>query len=228
MQSTTVMLPRDAPAVAAVAPRPRRTVRRPLALPDRLPLESIDKSSRALARKRRHPDDLTVNQDYLTFLEHSSGTRKTESSYAETYHDFLSWCKIRRLPHRSLTSLDLAALTWMHDSFGQGGTPAEVSTYPARVHSLLAEGQSRGAPELPRSRMGLRGFQRLAPARSRLPLPWPVACLMIEWLIKMKRVQSAMATALTFACYTRPSETLRIRVQDTVPPPLAGAVNLRH
>ena len=51
---------------------------------------------------------------------------------------------------------------------------------------------------------------------------------MIEWLVKMKRVQSALATALTFACYTRPSETLRIRVQDTVPPPLAGAMNLRQ
>eukprot|EP00972_Heterocapsa_arctica_P065779 9710095-Heterocapsa_arctica.AAC.1 len=69
----------------------------------------------------------------------------------------------------------------MHDSFEKGGMPAEASTLLASI-AFCRKDLTRGAPELQRARMALRAFQRLAPAHSRLPVPWPVVCLMIEWM----------------------------------------------
>ena len=59
---------------------------------------------------------------------------------------------------------------------------------------------------------------RLAPARSRLPMRWPVGCLLIQHMIKHGLCQAALATAVGLALYLRPSEILSLTREQLVPP----------
>eukprot|EP00972_Heterocapsa_arctica_P035391 5207384-Heterocapsa_arctica.AAC.1 len=60
--------------------------------------------------------------------------------------------------------------------------PADASTLRASI-AFWQKDLTRGAPKLQRARMALRGFKRLIPAHSRLPVLWPVVFVMIEWMV---------------------------------------------
>ncbi|OLQ05790.1 hypothetical protein AK812_SmicGene10971 [Symbiodinium microadriaticum] len=72
--------------------------------------------------------------------------------------------------------------------------------------------------KLPRVKQSLTGWRRLAPAKSRLPVPYEVVALMATKAFKCKLNQIGLYLLLAFALYLRPSEGLRLRVQDMVRP----------
>ena len=75
-----------------------------------------------------------------------------------------------------------------------------------------------GLQGLPRIRQSLNGWQKLAPAKSRLPIPFEVVALISTWAIKSGHIQIALLILLSFMLYLRPSEGLKLRCQDVVRP----------
>ena len=151
----------------------------------------------------------------------------TEANYRSKLDNLLTWCRERCLSHHTLAQLEHALLRWMHELFYDGDYSHEGSTLLAAL-VYLRDDLSKGAPELPRARAALKGWQKVAPARSRLPPPWCVACLMINDMARRGHHACASATALTFLAYLRPSELLRIRVGHVTRPPRHGSSNLQH
>lgn len=72
---------------------------------------------------------------------------------------------------------------------------------------------------LPRARAALKGFRRLAPAGSRLPWPFPVLAMLVNEMARMGDGDAAVDTALAYGLLFRPSELLRVRSVELVPPP---------
>ena len=71
---------------------------------------------------------------------------------------------------------------------------------------------------LPNTKQSLQGWRKLDPPKSRLPLPWPVVCLMVKEAFKQRQTQLGLMMLLAFNAYLRPGEIEKLRVQDLVPP----------
>eukprot|EP00971_Amphidinium_carterae_P253575 5034466-Amphidinium_carterae.1 len=69
-----------------------------------------------------------------------------------------------------------------------------------------------------RSRQAARGWLKLSPNQSRLPMPWPAVAGIIHQLKVKGHHEASLATAVCFVLMLRPSECLRIQVQDVVQP----------
>ena len=71
---------------------------------------------------------------------------------------------------------------------------------------------------LPRAARALKGWRLLAPPKQRLPLPRQAVMAICGWLMARRQAQMAVAVALAFCCYLRPSELMALRGSHLVPP----------
>ena len=81
---------------------------------------------------------------------------------------------------------------------------------------------------LPESQQSLRGWRKLDPPKSPLPLPWEAVCLMSKFMVGHNMVQEAMMMLLSFVGYLRPGELTEIRVQGFIPPVTTCRGSLKH
>ena len=183
--------------------------------------EAERKADRATTRRKRFADEVNVDIVGHSFLERRTVRADTEKDYRARYDKFVKWAEKSRLEIDPVSVLDGTLLLWAHENFFEGETADEGSKLVAAIMYCKYK-SSKNVKLLPRIRAALAGWRRLAPARSRLPLPWPVAAMIVDYLIPKLR-SMAVATALAFAAYLRPSELLRLRRCDVVPPLLGGA-----
>ncbi|CAK0816128.1 unnamed protein product [Prorocentrum cordatum] len=150
------------------------------------------------------------------FLELQSVSPKAAQDYQTYVTAFYQWGQERHLRSdiatslRSAPAIDLALATYMHEKVFAG----ELSYVP----TMLIAGFRylwtcpNGAPlELPRSFRALTGWNRMVPAQSRLPYPWVALCPCVQHVIAAGQVMEALTSIITFMCYLRPSECLRLQ-----------------
>jgi hypothetical protein len=99
------------------------------------------------------------------------------------------------------------------------GDPSAEGSKDLAAMGYVSPLLTRGAPELTRAHDACRGWRKLAPQKTRLPLPLGLTCALINQMMKANQAVQAEALAVTFAFYLRPSVTLGLRVEDVVPPP---------
>jgi len=189
-----------------------------------LPLEA--KPARAAERTKKFGGTRNVNpSESLTFLEESQVAPVTAADYRRRLAHFQRWTADNVLPIDSPANLELAVLRYLEVLFFDGELVHEALRLMAALVFLRPDVQ-QGAKNLPRALGAVKGWRRLAPSASRLPLPWPVCCLMSTWMMRQGHVAEARRTVLMFAVYCRPSEALRLRVGDVVPPqPSLGGIS---
>ena len=78
--------------------------------------------------------------------------------------------------------------------------------------------RSSAMQTLPQVKESLAGWQKLCPPRSRLPVPYEVVMLLAATALAQRFWEICIYLLLTFALYLRPSEGLRLRKKDFVPP----------
>ena len=76
--------------------------------------------------------------------------------------------------------------------------------------------------------MALEGFRKLSPARSRLPLPWLLVAGLINAMMRSGHTEEAIATCVCFVFYLRPSDLLRLRCSNIIPPHPAAGASMHH
>jgi len=77
-------------------------------------------------------------------------------------------------------------------------------------------------------RQALRGWRRLDPPLSRLPLPWPVVAMIANMLMVMGCYECALICLLCFFTYFRPSEPFKLMSEHVVPPILLAGAGHQH
>ena len=88
----------------------------------------------------------------------------------------------------------------------------------AAIDFFLSDYAHAGRLPLPRVSKALKGWRRLGPARTRQPLPWPVVCLIGQCLLKEFSPSHALYWITMVDTYLRPSEALRLRAEQILPP----------
>ena len=76
----------------------------------------------------------------------------------------------------------------------------------------------RGTRLLPRVSRALKGWHRHCPARSRTPVPWIVIAMIAAEMMRLDEPAMAYWVVISFWAYLRPSEAMRLRKKDLVPP----------
>ncbi|CAK0856443.1 unnamed protein product [Prorocentrum cordatum] len=79
-----------------------------------------------------------------------------------------------------------------------------------------------GGARMARGRRALKGWQRLAPAGSRLGVPYEVMRMIVMWMWAHGLWEEGLVTWLTFEMYYRPNEPFTLRARDLAPP-VAGS-----
>ena len=189
-------------------------------------LEDHLKSKRAETRRAKYGNELTENFEKATLLERRSVTTPTEESYLHRVVNFYRWCDRMGTNHDHVDELEVSLLMWMEEQFFEGeSVQTGTSMFAAIMYTRVDLKRTQHA--LPRARTALRGWKKLAPPKSRLPLPWVVTALIVNQLAYEGEMEAAVLTALTFVLYLRPSDTLGITAADVVPPLPGGPAPLR-
>ncbi|CAK0903427.1 unnamed protein product, partial [Prorocentrum cordatum] len=151
----------------------------------------------------------------------------TRADYQRRQAAFSLWACQRGHSLVTPAEVDNALVLFFHEEFLDGGESSDAWKLMAAlafVRSDLGPRQGR----LPRAARAAKGWSRLAPPRSRLPLPWPVVCLIVETLCRRGLVVYARLTALTFGLYLRPRETLDLAQSQLIPPGFTTATAMHH
>ena len=121
----------------------------------------------------------------------------------------------RALKIKTVAQLDQAMCDRINQMFFNGQDISEAQTLVAatRYHRDDVSKTS----QLTRCAQALRGFNKLEPAQGRLPMPYPVLCMIVQDLWQQHR-QIALWLLLTWGACARPGEAHRVLNQDIVPP----------
>ena len=125
---------------------------------------------------------------------------------------FYLWCNRFNLNWHTAGELDALLADYLVHMFKECESRAEANYVVAAVKYFTS------VTLMPLSARALKGWTRLAPSSQRLPVPLVVAAAICWKMVQATDPMMAVATLLTFLCYLRPSETLRLRGRHLVKP----------
>ena len=228
MESARVVLPIASPGSLGpleVSRPPARRPRRPLlkrpstvvVVPGSLAEEA---ERRRGAKASRRQEARPPEPPALGHLRESSVRPATAAEYLMIYEAYLLPVlgpPGLRLEVTAEAVDDMLAET-MEELFYEGMAPPERQKLKAAllfVHPVLKAGGPRC---LPKSVQALKGWRKLDPPRSRLPLCLEALALILDRLLVNGFFEEVLVTALAVHAYLRPSEAFRILARHLVPP----------
>ncbi|CAK0824742.1 unnamed protein product, partial [Prorocentrum cordatum] len=185
--------PRTSVAVASSRRRPASASATSLAV--RAHVESDRRAAGRLQRRQGYSRDIVPKPGAShSFLEQESVSAATRRDYERRAHSFYLWAEHSRLETVTEEQLDETLAIYFHEQFLEGGESTDAWKLFA---SLAFAGRHLGlkCSSLPRATRAARGWRKLAPPRSRLPLPWAACCLVIRQLVQAGQRVLAELTA---------------------------------
>jgi hypothetical protein len=186
------------------------------------------------------PINMSVNQNWVRLGKQRTGelrearvATKTREGYRRVVDKFLAWVQRERwdMP-RSVSELDGIAEAYVEDVYRSGLPHTWVYHLPA----ALAVADPRVKGQLPCTSAALMGLRRLCPGNSWAPMPIDVVMGVAGVLYHRGESEAAMAILLSFDCYLRIGEVVKLSPGDLVLPGDAvlgayssvGSINLRE
>ena len=146
-----------------------------------------------------------------TILEAMAISPATALNYARRSAVFQSYCSILHLPVHTATQVDSALTNFLNECFYEWMDIADGQKFFAAV---MEAWPVVGKTGLSRSRRALKGWKNLDPGYTRPPLAWPFISLVALTLMKLDCKTAALFIITMFVTYIRPSEALKLTVQD--------------
>ena len=178
------------------------------------------RKSRGTHRKRDY-ETTKDNADNvgLSFLELKRVEAKTATAYCKEVGDFQAWSCLNQVRTSSPLLLDKALLEYLDYCFFEGYNHDRGDRLISSITFLLPDAHRGGKWEPVRAKAALRGFRRLAPGRSRAPLPWLGAAAMIGCALHLGLREFAFALLISWAGHLRlPSDLLAMNANTLIPP----------
>ncbi|CAE7946497.1 unnamed protein product [Symbiodinium sp. KB8] len=154
----------------------------------------------------------------MTVLEEASVSKGTRDRYAKI------WTVLKPLvtgrTGRLLPKIEVEQkmCEYLKDMYMDGEDIASAQYTVAALMFYNPSLRSKGMTALPRVKQSLTGWKRLAPEKSRLPIPFEALALIFRCLVQSGRREIGLFLLVSFMLYLRPSEGLRLRAQDVVRP----------
>ena len=154
-----------------------------------------------------------------SLLESCAVKLTTAKDYARRKNAFITFAEIPDLLSAGLAQLEMALLEFFDVLYLGGKDVGEGAKLLSALGYFRPElRQLSRSGLLPRARLALQGWGRLAPTATRLPLPWPVLAGIVVALLVMGHPQAALASVLAADAYLRPGELLYLSTDDLSKP----------
>lgn len=154
----------------------------------------------------------------LSYLEEVSVGPQVNVSYKQEARAFFEWATQHHLALVEADEIDNALVAYMNSLFFQGHQAWRGQKLLASIAFLDSSLGRNGARKIPRSWRALKGWMIKTPPRSRLPQPWMLWCGIMADLSQRGFRGMAVMLLLMVTCYLRPSDAMRMRHGDVVPP----------
>ena len=154
-----------------------------------------------------------IEEAAMSQLEKVSISGPQRRQYAAYLKGFKDFCKEQNLAW-PLDSPDGVLADYCDDLFlaGQSAAVGEKTIAALEYFNLELKGK------LIHAKRALKGWRKLAPPRSRLPLPRPLAMGIAMVMLTKGLREMALKLLLDFDCYLRPSESLDVLGKHIVAP----------
>ena len=177
------------------------------------------KRERALRRHRKYAAFGALEDGSgCSVLERMSVTPAVWSDYKLRVERAIGYMERKQVNLEDDSSLDAGLVTYMTEQFFRGAEAHEGEKLIAGWLAVFPEFNRHGARNLVRAIRALRGWRRVAPSRSRKPLPWPTVAALAVRMIAHNRCDMAVWTLVCFSAYLRPKEAFGMQRRDLIPP----------
>ena len=160
----------------------------------------------------------------LSALESRSVRPQTQKQYQQAVEELLAWCSRNRLSVATSDELDRAVTDYLDEMYFDGWNRHVGSGLLAALQHFWPQLGYRTELELPRSRRALRGWGALAPATTRMPMPWLGLMGVVGVLIYSGRLLQAIAVLTMFQGCLRPGEVMDVTPEQFVRPADVGGI----
>ena len=150
-----------------------------------------------------------------TRVEQASVSDATRDKYSEAFEEFHAWTVRNKNSVLKMKGnpdlIDQLTVSYLDDLFARGESTNTARTALFAIIYKLSLG--KGANVLPRSRRAIKGFMKDEPDVSEDPMPIEVMAKIAEYLAAKPDLLSnlaAVAVAIQYDLFTRPTETLMI------------------
>ena len=164
----------------------------------------------------------------MPFIRAQSVTAPIRARYEEACLKFDEWSWNNGHEVSTPDQLDAALDLWMTENYVDAKESWEGSHMLAALEWHDPRYGRQGDLRLPLAHQALKGWRRLAPGHSRLPLPAQVVAMLAMRFAVIGRRDMAVCIMAMMSCYLRPAEPFRLKVASVVPPvPAAGMLHAR-
>ena len=218
----------DVSAAMLTRPRPEEpAAAQPLALLPREPLVELtertssrskqSQASKALARQARHGFEAALLHNHgMSLMESRSVGRGVEADYHARWEAFSEWARLNHYETNELQDLG-ATLARYADEMLLSGKPASDFSKTRAACAHMRTDVTKAAL-LKRVVKAQKGFNKLAPGASWLPMPVQVAAILANEITLALGWQAGAAIMMMFVLYLRPSDVLNLMRQGLAPP----------
>ena len=153
-----------------------------------------------------------------TVLEMSAVQEPTLKDYRRRLGRFHTWLATQGAPALSVANVDDWLALYMEQMFLEGYHVGEASKLVAALQHFWPQIREH----TPRAWRSIKGWAKLAPPRTRAPLPWLALMAMIGLTLHRGLMDYAVGMLVQFVCYLRPGELLALHPQCFAPPAPLG------
>lgn len=152
-----------------------------------------------------------------TFLESQNITQARGKTYTEAWSMLKRFAKENKLPMKTLNQVDTACAWAIDDLYFKGDSISAAMTLMAAVRQNRTDVPKLST--LVRSTRAMRGFKKMAPGQSRVPLPFPMLCqIAITMIQQLNQPLVALWLVLTWSVCCRPGEAMKLTPAEIVAP----------
>ena len=154
----------------------------------------------------------------LSYLERESVTGTVQVQYRAIVDAFLKAFPQTHPRSASDPQVDQYMTEFMNQLYLEGHDANVGDKLIAAWNYFFPQFSRKGMRGLPRVARTLKGWHRHCPARSRVPAPWIVVAMIVVEMLRMGEPAMACWVVISFWAYLRPSECMRLRRKDLIPP----------
>lgn len=175
------------------------------------------KRRKARERQRKYHKKLRAANGERTILETASVSSGVRKDYANRLNDFYQFASFHLLPLRNEAELDIAVSDFMDELYLNGEGVDAGNKLRAALEYDRPEAARAGSLNLPKTKSALKGWRKLAPGQTRMPMLEFLKSGISGVLIHLGFRDMALFNEISFSTYAHPGELLRLMPEDVVP-----------
>jgi len=180
-------------------------------------LKSVEKKrAKARMRQAKYQKKLRTTVGERNLLELCSIKEPQRRNYAKKVDEFYGFVSHHGLPLSTEEHLDEALCEYADELYLNGESVNAGEQLKAALEFDLPTAARGGSLVLPRFKRALKGWRRMAPNQTRLPMLEFLKSSISGVMIAAGHLEEALFNEVTFSTYTRPGELLRVLPCDVV------------